>query len=117
MALFDHFQVGFIAEMEVSFLEVPRIKRMEANVVKAFFGYRAIWVISQNAIEIIVVTPRKQHVVQPAIPLIDPVLFAVDRIFVIRIGLEAVGEDDVVFLEGASDGEVVADDGPLRLPE
>ena len=76
MALFDHFQVGFIAEMEVSFLEVPRIKRMEANVVKAFFGYRAIWVISQNAIEIIVVTPRKQHVVQPAIPLIDPVLFA-----------------------------------------
>lgn len=115
MAFFDHFHVGVVAEMKIGFFEVPRVERVESDVVKTLLGNGTRRMVLQYAVQVIVVTPGKKHLVQSAIRLVNAVLRTIDRVFVIRICFEAVGKNDAAFIESASNGEVVAYDGPLGL--
>lgn len=94
--------------MCVRALAVPGVEAVVADHRKPFLRQRAL--VLQDGVEVLVVPPRKHHVVQPAVRRVDPVRRGVDGVMCVWVGGEGLGVDDLVG-EGAPDDEGVLWEG------
>ena len=110
----DHLVVEVVSEVVVIASGVPRPKRVEANRVKSLLRQRRL-IMQEHLVQVLVVSPRHEDVIEAAVSLVHAVLGVVGRIIQLLVIDEAPIAIDDGFLRRASDGKRVAHNGPLGL--
>lgn len=71
-----HVPVFFISQMPIVASRMPRIERMEPDHVEGFVGQCASWMVSEHLIQVFVMAPRHEQLVQAAVWLVNTILCA-----------------------------------------
>lgn len=108
----QHLVVLLIHHPSIRVLLMPGVERVVADHSQTLI--RDSRLVLHDVVEVLVVAPGQHDVVHTAAGHVDAVLSAVDLVVVVGVALEGVGVDDAL-VEGATDGECVADDVPLAL--
>jgi hypothetical protein len=103
-----HLAVPFVGKVPVGVFSVPGIEGVVTDHVEGGFGE----IIFDHVIEVFVVSPAHEHIVESAFLLVDPGLRLILGNLLIRVLVEEFREDDGIGI-GASDGKSIADDSPL----
>ena len=105
--------VALVHDVTISSAAVPRVAAVVTNARETLRGDLAV-VLEADLVHVLVVTPGEMHIVETTVGRVDAVLGVVFRVHVVLVVLqELVVHDSVRVRE--TDGESVANNGPLRL--
>lgn len=93
---------------------MPRVEGVEANNLKGYFRQLAV-VVLQYLVQVLVMPPRHQQVIDAAVRLVDAVESVVTGILGVWVALKAVMAVHDAFGPGAAHRVGVTDHRPLRF--
>ena len=110
----QHLLILVVAQVLVGAASVPRVEGVEANDVERLLG-EAVDVGLEDAVQVLVVAPRHQHLVQAAVLLVDAQPRVQLGVLHVRVLGEALHAEHDAGVRSAADWEGVPDHAPLGL--